>query len=70
MNQSKMPISQPNKRTLGVPTTDDDETLANFIERKHPSRGEKRKQVARTEVRASKQPNKGGPQGGKGTTKN
>jgi len=33
------------------------------MERKHPRKGEKRKQGARTEVQASKQPNKGGPQG-------
>jgi hypothetical protein len=45
-------------------------TLQNFIERKHPRKGEKRKQGARTEVQASKQSNKGMPQGGKGTTKN
>jgi hypothetical protein len=32
--------------------------------------GEKRKQGAMTEVQASKEPNKGGPQRGKGTTKN
>jgi hypothetical protein len=47
-----------------------DETLPNFIERKHPRKGEKRKQGARTIVQASKQPNKGGSQGGKGTIKN
>jgi hypothetical protein len=45
-------------------------TLPNFIERKHPRKGEKRKQGARTEVQASKQSNKGVPQGGKGTTTN
>jgi hypothetical protein len=44
--------------------------LPNFIERKHPRKGEKRKQGARTEGQASKQPNKGGPQGEKGTIKN
>jgi hypothetical protein len=38
--------------------------------KKHPRKGEKWKQGVRTEVQASKQPNKGGPQGGKGTTKN
>jgi hypothetical protein len=42
------------------------QTLQSFIERN----GEKRKQGPRTEVRASKQPNKGRPQGGKGNTKN
>ncbi len=41
------------------------QTLQNFIERN----GEKRKQGPRTEVEASKQRNKGRPQGGKGTTK-
>jgi hypothetical protein len=70
MNQSKMPITHPNKRIWVFLTTDDDETLPNFIERKHPRKGEKRKPGAETKVRASKQPNKGGPQGGKGTTKN
>jgi hypothetical protein len=48
---------------------DDEKPLPNFIKRKHPRRGEKKKQGARTKVQASKQPNKGGPQGGKGTTK-
>jgi hypothetical protein len=38
-----------------------DETLPKFIERKHPRKGEKRKQGARTEVQASEQPNKGRP---------
>jgi hypothetical protein len=37
-----MPITHPNKKNFGVPTTDD-ETLPNFIERKHPRKGEKRK---------------------------
>jgi hypothetical protein len=46
------------------------ETLPNFIERKHRRKGEKRNQRARIEVQAIKQPNKGGPQGGKGATKN
>jgi hypothetical protein len=46
-----------------------DETLPNFTKRKHPRKGEKKKQRARTKVQASKQPNTGGPQGGKGTTK-
>jgi hypothetical protein len=45
-------------------------TLPNFIERKHRRKGEKRKQGVRIEVQAIKQPNKGGPQGGKGATKN
>jgi hypothetical protein len=39
------------------------ETLPNFIKRK-------KKQGARTKVQASKQPKRGRPQGGKGTTKN
>jgi hypothetical protein len=43
---------------------------AKLYRKKAPVKGEKRKQGARTNVRASKQPNKGGPQGGKGTTKN
>jgi hypothetical protein len=46
-----------------------DETLPNFIERKHPRKGEKSKRGARTEVHASKQHNKGRPQG-KGITEN
>jgi hypothetical protein len=41
----------------------------NFIEKKHPRKGEKRKQGARIQVWASKQSNKGRPEGGKGTTK-
>jgi hypothetical protein len=40
-----------------------DETLPKFIKRK-------KKQGARTKVQASKQPKRGRPQGGKGTTKN
>jgi len=40
----------------------DDETLPNFIKKKHPRKGEERKQGARIEVQASKEPNKGGPQ--------
>jgi hypothetical protein len=47
-----------------------DETLPNFIKRKHPRKGEKKKQGARTKVQASKHPKRGRPQGGKGTTKN
>jgi hypothetical protein len=43
----------------------DDETLPNFILKRHPRKGEKRKQGARIEVQASKEPNKGEPQGGK-----
>jgi hypothetical protein len=43
--------------------------LSNFIKRKHPSKGEKKKQGTRTKVQASIQPKRGGPQGGKGTTK-
>jgi hypothetical protein len=70
MNNQRCPSHTQTKRTSGVLTTDDDETLPNFIERKHPRKGEKRKRGPRTKVRASKQPNKGGPQGGKGTTKN
>jgi hypothetical protein len=46
-----------------------DETLSNFIKRKHPRKGEKKKQGARTKVQASKQPKRGPPQGGKGITK-
>jgi hypothetical protein len=46
-----------------------DETLPNFIERKHTRNGEKKKQRTRTKVQASKQPKRGMPQGGKGTTK-
>jgi hypothetical protein len=34
----------------------DDETLPNFIKRRHPRNGEKNKQRARTKVQASKQP--------------
>jgi beta-lactam-binding protein with PASTA domain len=33
-----------------------DETPPNFIKRKHPRKGEKKKQGARTEVHVSKQP--------------
>jgi hypothetical protein len=39
-----------------------DETLPNFIKRKHPKKGEKKKQEARTKVQARKQPNKAGHQ--------
>jgi hypothetical protein len=46
-----------------------DETLPNFIKRKHPRKGEKKKQGASTKVQASKQPKRPGPQGGNGTTK-
>jgi hypothetical protein len=48
----------------------DDKTLPNFIKRKHPWKGEKNKQEARTKVQASKQPKRGRPLGGKGTTSN
>jgi hypothetical protein len=37
--------------------------------KKHPTKGEKKNQEARTKVQASKQPKRGGPLGGKGTTK-
>ncbi len=39
-------------------TRDNSETLPNFIKRKHPRKGEKKKQGARTKVQASKQPKK------------
>jgi hypothetical protein len=39
---------------------DDDEALPNFIKRKHPRKGEKRKEGARIKVQASKQPKRGG----------
>jgi hypothetical protein len=38
----------------------DDETLSNFIKRKHRRKGEKKKQGTRTKVQASKQPQRGG----------
>jgi hypothetical protein len=37
-----------------------DETPPNFIKRKHPRKGEKKKQGARTKVEASKQAKLGG----------
>jgi hypothetical protein len=43
---------------------------AKLCRKKEPKKGRERKQGTRTEVQASKQPNKGGPQGGKGATKN
>jgi len=44
--------------------------LPNYIiKRKHPRKGEKRKQGARTKVQACKQPKRGRPHGGNGTTK-
>jgi hypothetical protein len=42
---------------------------AKLYRKKAPKKGRERKKGARTEVQASKQPNKGGPQGGKGSTK-
>jgi len=39
------------------------------VKRKHPSKGEKKKLGRRFKVQASIQPKRGGPQGGKGTTK-
>ncbi len=45
------------------------ETPPNFIKRKHPRKGEKKKQGARTKVHVSKQPKWGRPQGGRGTIK-
>jgi hypothetical protein len=52
---------------VDVQRFDQDETLPNFIKRKHPRQGENKKRGARTEVQASKQPKRGRPQGGKGT---
>ncbi len=46
-----------------------DETLPKFKKRKHPTKGEKKKQRARTKFQASRQPKRGMPQRGKGTTK-
>jgi hypothetical protein len=46
------------------------ETLPDFIKRKHPKKGEKKKQGARTKVQTNKQLKRGGPPGGNGTTKN
>jgi hypothetical protein len=39
------------------------------VKRKHTSKGEKKNLGTRTKVQASIQPKRGGPQGGKGTTK-
>jgi len=39
---------------------DQDETLPNFIKRKHPRKGEKNKQGARTEVLPANSPKEGG----------
>jgi hypothetical protein len=46
------------------------ESLPNLIKRKHPRKGQEKKQGPRTKVWASKQPKRGGPQGAKGTPKN
>jgi hypothetical protein len=46
-----------------------DETLPNFIKSKHASKGEKKKQRARTKVQPSKQPKRGVPHEGNGTMK-
>jgi hypothetical protein len=46
-----------------------DDTLQNFIKRKHPKKGEKKKQRARIKVEARKQPKRGAPHGGNGITK-
>jgi hypothetical protein len=46
-----------------------DKTLPNFLKRKHPTKGEKKKQGPRTKIQASKQPKRVGPQGGKGIIK-
>jgi hypothetical protein len=49
-----------------------DETLPNFIKRKHPKKGREKKNngQGRKSKQASKQLKRGGPQGGKGTSKN
>jgi hypothetical protein len=39
-----------------------------YKKRKHPTKGEKKKQGTCTKVQASKQPKRGGPPGGKVTT--
>jgi hypothetical protein len=68
------------KKLYSPETPDCDETLSNIIKkatkkgrekvkRKHPSKGEKKKLGTRTKVQASIQHKRGGPQGGKGTTK-
>jgi hypothetical protein len=56
------------KLTLSYHILQCDETPPNSIERKHPRKGEKMKQGARTEQANS--PPKAGPLGGNGTTKN
>ncbi len=48
---------------------ENDETLPNFIKRKHLRKGEKKKQRGRTKVHASKQPKKGMRHEEKGTIK-
>jgi hypothetical protein len=50
-------------------TLENDETMTNFITRKHARKWEKRKQRARTEVQASKQPKRDVPHTSKGPTK-
>ncbi len=45
-----------------------DETPPTFIKRQHPRKEETKKQGARTQVQTTKQPKRGEPQGGKGST--
>jgi hypothetical protein len=42
--------------------------VPNFIKRKHPRKGEKKNQSARTRVQADKRPQRGEANGGKETT--
>jgi len=44
-----------------------DETLSNFIKRKHPRKRKKQKQTTKTKVQANKEPKRGVPHRGTGT---
>ncbi len=58
-----------NAQSLRLIIMMNDETLPNFIKRKHPRKEEKKKQSARTSVQSCKRASKNEPHGGKETTK-
>ncbi len=54
-------------RKFSLKPTPNCETLPNFYKKKTPKKGREKKKT-RTKVQATKQPKRGGPQGGKGTS--
>jgi len=65
VQKGKSELGKKKSKHLVFHTHVTDETLPNFDKRKHPRKGEKKKQGARTKVQGLKEPKRSRPQGGK-----